>query len=274
MTPKGFVKGHSLHGRPEEDRWTAEGSTNSVDFHGNDGPNPVERAAPNRVDMPAIAGEQPRAEEREFKARNFDILKCDIEEYGHTPLCPGCMAQLVGTAARAHNEECRLRMLMESAEGRARVNKAKERVEKDYGRRRRSKKAKEQPALEGRPPPDAPKVAADEAAGAPFERPAEVEAGQPDEAQGRRKRYRPTQEEARGKKREAEDIEDLDLNEGPAPGSTDDPEVVVQHQIGGSSGPGVQRPEPVPDVAMPEGGQAEPEESNEEAMIGLVERIF
>ena len=37
---------------------------------------------------------------------------------------------------------------------------------------------------------------------------------------------------------------------------------------------GVKRPEPVPDVAVPEGGQAEPEESNEEAMRGLVERIF
>ena len=127
--------------------------------------------------------------------------------------------------------------------------------------------------MEGRPPPDAPEVAADEAAGAPLERPAEVEAGQPDETQGRRKRHRPTQDEARGKKREAEDIEDLYLNEGPAPGSIDDPEVVVQHQKGGSSGSG-QQPESVPDVAMPEEGQAEPEEPTEEAMIGLVERIF
>ena len=81
------------------------------------------------------------------------------------------------------------RKLIESEEGRARVNKAKERVEKDYSKR--DKKAQEQPALEGSPPPDAPEVAADEAAGAPLERPVEVEAGQPDEAQGRRKRQRP-----------------------------------------------------------------------------------
>ena len=86
MTLTGVVKGNSLHRRPEEDRWTAEGldELRGLPWKMT---NPVERAvlaAPNRVDMPAIAGEQWRAEEREFKARNLYVLKSDIEEYGHT----------------------------------------------------------------------------------------------------------------------------------------------------------------------------------------------
>ena len=60
MTLTGVVKGNSLHRRPEEDRWTAEGldELRGLPWKMT---NPVERAvlaAPNRADMPAIAGEQ------------------------------------------------------------------------------------------------------------------------------------------------------------------------------------------------------------------------
>lgn len=206
--------------------------------------NPVERAPPNRVDMPALVGEQPRGEERDFKPRNLYVLKSDLARFGYTPCCPGCLAQITGTAARSHNEECRLRIqrkLMETEEGKERVEKAKERVETDYGR-----KAK-RPALEGQPAPDVPEVAASEAAGAPLARPMELEAV-------------PEQESQRGTKRRGTDLEDLYRSEVPEQGSTDEPVVVFQQ--GGSSGSGIANPAP------------EPMQEEAELNIGFIEKVF
>ena len=220
----------------------------------------MERAPPNRVDMPALVGEQPKGEEKEFKARNLYVLKSDIAKHGHTPLCPGCEAHMIGLPSRAHDEECRLRIqrkLMETDEGAARVKRAQERQEADYGKR-----AAKRPALEGRPPPDAPEVAAQEAAGSPLERPMEVSA------------ERPGEQPQRGKKRDPGDIEDLYREEAVGQGSVDDAEVIPVSREVGSSGSGGANP--VPDVSMPEVAEPQPAEpATEEAAIGLLvyERI-
>ena len=104
MTPTGVVKGHSLHRRAEIDRWSTEGfsALRGLPWKMS---NPVERAPPNRVDMPALVGEQPNNEEKDFKPRHLYVLKSDIAKFGYTPCCPGCIAQTEGSAARSHNEE-------------------------------------------------------------------------------------------------------------------------------------------------------------------------
>ena len=255
MTPTGVVKGHSLHRRAEIERWSTEGfgALRGLPWKMS---NPVERAPPNRVDMPALVGEQPKGEEKDFKPRHLYVLKSDIAKFGYTPCCPGCIAQIEGSAARSHNEECRLRIqrkLMETDEGKARAQKAKERVETDHER-----KAK-RPALESRPPPDVPEVAASEAAEAPLARPMEIAEEMAPEG-GRR-----------GQKRRGEDLEDLYRSEVPDPGFMDEPLVIFQR--GGSSGSGGTNPAPEPMQEEPAQGDAQIA-GEEEPGIGLIERIF
>ena len=95
MTSEGISRGHSVHRRPEDDKWPVEGF---VELRGLPWrmTGPQERAPPNRVSMPALEGEQPVAQQRDFKARNLYVMKSDIELYDYTPQFPGCDAQLMG----------------------------------------------------------------------------------------------------------------------------------------------------------------------------------
>ena len=263
MTSEGISRGHSVHRRPEDDKWPVEGfaELRGLPWRMT---GPQERAPPNRVGMPALEGEQPAAQQRDFKARNLYVMKSDIELYGYTPQCPGCDAQLMGLPQRAHNDECRMRVqrkLQESEEGKERVKRAQERLEKDFGRRVK----KDQPALEGRPSPDAMEVAAEEAAGAPLSRPMEVES--PQEARAQRKRTA------------SKDVEDLNREEPPR-GPTDGPdvEVVGANLFGGgsgSAGPGLDHShgQAQADAEMQDAA-ANPPPSGEEAQIGLITRMF
>ena len=263
MTSEGISRGHSVHRRPEDEKWPVEGfaELRGLPWRMT---GPQERAPPNRVGMPALEGEQPAAQQRDFKARNLYVMKSDIELYGYTPQCPGCDAQLMGLPQRAHNDECRMRVqrkLQESEEGKERVKRAQERLEKDFGRRVK----RDQPALEGRPSPDAMEVAAEEAAGAPLSRPMEVES--PQEARAQRKRTA------------SKDVEDLNREEPPR-GPTDGPdvEVVGANLFGGgsgSAGPGLDHShgQAQADAEMQDAA-ANPPPSGEEAQIGLITRMF
>ena len=221
MTPTGVVKGHSLHRRAEEDRWSKEGfdQLRGLPWKWT---NPVERAPPNRVDMPELVGEQPKPDPKEFRARNLYVLKGDLEKYGFTTLCPGCEAVMLGLPQRSHNDECRLRIqrsLMETEEGKQRVQRALDRMEKDYSNKgKKKRKAEEQPALEGQPAEG--EIAVEEAAGAPLERPSPMQ----DDGVGQR-----------AQKRNAEQhVEDLYREEQ----GTDEPEIVGANLQGGGSGSG------------------------------------
>ena len=221
MTPTGVVKGHSLHRRAEEDRWSKEGfdQLRGLPWKWT---NPVERAPPNRVDMPELVGEQPKPDPKEFRARSLYVLKSDLAKYGYTTLCPGCEAQMLDLPQRSHNEECRFRIqrhLMETEEGKQRVQRAIERMDKDYSAKNKKKrKAQEEPALEGQPAEG--EVAAEEAAGAPLERPSQMQVDNPSRE---------------SRKREAErHVEDLYHEEQ----ETDEPEIVRANIQGGSSGSG------------------------------------
>ena len=102
MTPTGVVKGHSLHRRAEEDRWSKEGfdQLRGLPWKWT---NPVERAPPNRVDMPELVGEQPKPDPKEFRARSLYVLKSDLAKYGYTTLCPGCRCWICHSEATMRN---------------------------------------------------------------------------------------------------------------------------------------------------------------------------
>ncbi|CAE7372762.1 GIP, partial [Symbiodinium sp. CCMP2592] len=130
----------------------------------------------------------------------------------------------------------------------------KGRVEKDYGR----KVKKDQPALEGRPAPDAME-------GAPLARPMEVE--EPQASRAQRKRA------------PSKDVEDL-YREEPTRGATDGPdvEVVGANLYGGASGsagPGLDhsRRQAQADAEMHDAA-ANPPPASEDAQIGLITRMF
>ncbi|CAE7515888.1 unnamed protein product [Symbiodinium natans] len=259
MTSEGISRGHSLHRRPEDEKWPVEGFEvlRGLPWRMS---GPQERASPNRVGMPALEGEQPAPQHRDFKARNLCVMKSDIELYGYTPQCPGCDAQLMGLPQRARNDECRMRVqrrLQETDEGKERVKRAQERVEKDYGKRVK----RDQPALEGRPAPDAMDVAAEEAAGAPLSRPMEVE----DRA------------EPKQRKRAVEDL----YREEPSTRATDGPDVEVigvhvQGGASGSAGPGLDHShqQARADAEMYDTATANPPPANEEVRMNLITRMF
>ena len=263
MTSEGISRGHSLHRRPEDEKWPVEGFEvlRGLPWRMS---GPQERASPNRVGMPALEGEQPAPQHRDFKARNLYVMKSDIELYGYTPQCPGCDAQLMGLPQRAHNDECRMRVqrrLQETDEGKERVKRAQERVEKDYGKRVK----RDQPALEGRPAPDAMDVAAEEAAGAPLSRPMEVE----DRAEPKQR-----------KRAASKDVEDL-YREEPSTRATDGPDVEVigvhvQGGASGSAGPGLDhsRQQARADAEMYDTATANPPPANEEVRMNLITRMF
>ena len=125
--------------------------------------------------------------------------------------------------------------------------KAREGVEVDQRKAKR-------PALEGRPPPDVPEVAASEAADAPLARPMEIA----------------EEMSQRGPKR-GEEFGDLYRSEAPDPGSTDEPVVVFQK--GGSSGSGGANPVPEPMQEEPAHGDVQIA-GKEESSVGLIEKIF
>ncbi|CAE7344151.1 unnamed protein product [Symbiodinium natans] len=263
MTSEGISRGHSLHRRPEDEKWPVEGFDvlRGLPWRMS---GPQERASPNRVGMPALEGEQPAPQHRDFKARNLYVMKSDIELYGYTPQCPGCDAQLMGLPQRAHNDECRMRVqrrLQETDEGKERVKRAQERVEKDYGKRVK----RDQPALEGRPAPDAMDVAAEEAAGAPLSRPMEVE----DRAEPKQR-----------KRAASKDVEDL-YQEEPSTRATDGPDVEVigvhvQGGASGSAGPGLDHShqQARADAEMYDTATANPPPANEEVRMNLITRMF
>ena len=71
--------------------------------------------------LPVVVGQPARAPQEDVIERNFYILRSDLEKYWHTPLCPGCKAQMCDLPHRSRNAECRMRIqneLLKTEEGR------------------------------------------------------------------------------------------------------------------------------------------------------------
>lgn len=133
MTSEGVWKGGSVKRVTAEQRWDPAGLDEVVGVPWNLRPRRVEDidAVPVRIDLPPAEGRlTPEAVEKEpGPARNLYVKRKDVE--GHYTLgCPGCIAIQTGLPARSHSAECRTSVqqrLMESEEGRFRVEKAKKR---------------------------------------------------------------------------------------------------------------------------------------------------
>ena len=214
MTAAGIVKGNTITRRPPADQYKYE---NWSELRGV--PWRLQSREPGqlRVALPVVVGPQARLPLEEVIPRNFYVLKSDIEAFGHTPFCPGCEADIMGTGRRAHNAECRFRIqseLMKTDAGKERIEKAKARVE--AGRRPKAPRceggdaeavdAADVPALVDRPEPDA-EMAAGEAAGEPLDRVAPQELMEREAETREKKRQKP--DKARDKRKSDEDVEDL-----------------------------------------------------------------
>ena len=59
--------------------------------------------------------ERVQEEEQEAVPRKVYISKEDVETFGYTARCPGCVSILRGTARQQHSEQCRKRLEKELA---------------------------------------------------------------------------------------------------------------------------------------------------------------
>ena len=111
---------------------------------------------PMEIESPEI--ERPASDDREFVPRRLYIKSRDIEKYGVTPGCKGCVAVLRGGRGVPHSEACRMRLIeqiSQSDEGRARKEAAEQRQNEYFAKmmeqadKRRKVSGREQ---EGREP--------------------------------------------------------------------------------------------------------------------------
>jgi hypothetical protein len=115
LTEDGVKVGSGIKRVAVEDRWTLDGwdSLRGLPWC----TRPAQRAAP----LPAIGPGEPvplalppiTLPTVRRETRSFYVLKADIEKFGQTPGCPGCIAISKGQSNRGHNAECRKRVMEE-----------------------------------------------------------------------------------------------------------------------------------------------------------------
>ena len=124
MTKDGVFFGYAIKRMPEADRWDAS----EVDLlKGTPWDMKVEEGgAPARprveLERPLVAPARPEEVEG---ARSRYVTRADVDKYGMTDHCPGCLSIVIsGRANVAHSEECRTRitgMMREDPVGRVRL---------------------------------------------------------------------------------------------------------------------------------------------------------
>ena len=135
-TPAGVFKCTDFKRKPVQERWSMERLNNIAGSPKQPVPGQAYRRSPaysRRAGSSAAAGEfvrQPMPEQPNI--RNWKIYRRDIEEHGGTPGCPGCRAVTHGMSGHApHTALCRERiqgLIMETEEGRGRIDRAAERA--------------------------------------------------------------------------------------------------------------------------------------------------
>ena len=132
MTPDGVWKGGSVKRTPLESRWDDEDFAKLKGAPWNLRPKAVEDvdSLPVRIELPPAEGRlTPEAITRDGGPRNLYVTRKDVDGK-YTLGCPGCIAIQVDLPARSHNAECRAaveKRLLETEEGKARVEKARKR---------------------------------------------------------------------------------------------------------------------------------------------------
>lgn len=146
-TKGGIFRTRTVQRKAKENRW----DKNNLDLVGGV---PWKTSREEEVDenvMPTIVVPmqynddipKPRVQEAEYIPRRLYIKKGDVEKYGMTPRCKGCLAAMRGAAATAHSEECRRRMTDEIGKtepGKDRVQQAKARMQEFEDRATKARK--------------------------------------------------------------------------------------------------------------------------------------
>ena len=256
MTARGIVKGNTITRRPPADQYRYE---NWEELRGVPWRLQAREPGEVKVDLPAIVGPAPvRLPAEEVIPRNMYVLKSDIDKFGHTPLCPGCVSHMLDTARRSHNAECRIRIqneLMKTDEGKRRIDSAKSRIE--AGRRPKEPRVEggagvvaeiaAEPVLAGTPEPDA-EMAAGEAVGEPLERiaPRELEDREKETRQSKRQKS-----PSKAKRSSDQDVEDLHHSSQAEGAKDQEADAVMETGPLPSTGSGDAQPER-PAVARPD----------------------
>jgi hypothetical protein len=109
---KGVWKARSVQRKPVGDRWdpTTSDLVKHVPWRTSDEDPKVDGEKPEVVKLTPDGEQLQREVMRETVPRKVAIAKQDLEEFGYTAKCPGCLAVLRGTTRQGHSQDCRRRM--------------------------------------------------------------------------------------------------------------------------------------------------------------------
>ena len=141
-TTEGAVKTYAIKRMPEDERWDAEFIRNIRGIPQQPDPKRKGATIPISFKFESISTEgetHPSKEIPEPMARRRGITQIELEKYGFTPGCPGCLAKQRGEIAkRGHSEACRKRiedMMRQDGEDRKKIEAADERITRQVARR-------------------------------------------------------------------------------------------------------------------------------------------
>ena len=130
MTTKGVLPGGRIQRLIYSEAWSGEEFERLTGFPWNLKPKEqIALPSPVVISTPMLPA-RPAPAVQPFKPKAFKIYKDDVDRYGMTQGCHGCMALKRGEGQRGHTPECRARFAEELAkteDGRKRVEKADER---------------------------------------------------------------------------------------------------------------------------------------------------
>jgi len=127
---KGVWKARSVQRKPVGDRWdpTTSDLVKHVPWRTSDEDPKVDGEKPEVVKLTPDGEQLQREVMRETVPRKVAIAKQDLEEFGYTAKCPGCLAVLRGTTRQGHSQDCRRRM-QEELKGTPKADAAKRKFE-------------------------------------------------------------------------------------------------------------------------------------------------
>ena len=141
-TTEGAVKTYAIKRMPEDERWDAEFIRNIRGIPQQPDPKRKGATIPISFKFESISTEgetHPSKEIPEPMSRRRGITQIELEKYGFTPGCPGCLAKQRGEIAkRGHSEACRKRiedMMRQDGEDRKKIEAADERITRQVARR-------------------------------------------------------------------------------------------------------------------------------------------
>ena len=110
--PKGVWKTRTIRRKPFDERWSSKNLDSVIGvpwrLSDTDEKSDGEKYRADRLEPQSAEPE--RAPNLETMPRSVNITKKDLEAFGYTAKCPGCLSVVRGTARQAHSSECRNRI--------------------------------------------------------------------------------------------------------------------------------------------------------------------